>query len=97
MEPRYIRTQEVLATQLSEAETVMLDTDRGAYYGVRGSARILWDRLAEPATIDELANQLLRHYSGLDRERARVDAQAFVDDLISEELVRVDNEGIASA
>lgn len=83
----YVRTREIMATELGSAETVMLDPERGAYFGVRNSARLLWDRLAEPATLPDLADVLISHYSGLDRERAVRDARVFLDQLIGAGLV----------
>jgi len=47
----------------------------------------LWEQLAEGRTTDQLADALLARYPSLGRERASVDAAAFVDELGRHEML----------
>ena len=62
------------------SEVVVLDLDGAVYLKLNGSARVLWEALADPASLDQLATVLVDEF-GIDDERASIDARAFVDEL----------------
>lgn len=62
------------------SDLIILDLDGSVYMKLNGSACVLWETLAEPAGLDELAAVLVAQY-GIDDERARADARQFLDDL----------------
>jgi hypothetical protein len=71
--------QEELTWHVTGDEVVILDLQRSVYLKLNGSARVLWERLAEPATEADLCAALVAHY-GIDDERAAADVAAFLDD-----------------
>jgi hypothetical protein len=83
-----VRRTRVVANDLSATETVMLDIDRGTYFGVRGVARRIWDRLATPSTLDMLVDDLTSIYD-VDAETCRVEAAAFLNELLDHGLIDV--------
>jgi hypothetical protein len=77
---RVIRS-EGLVTEPMEGGIVMLDPESDRYLRVNGTGRLIWEGLAEPATVAELARALSER-SGISVERAEADAAAFIDRLI---------------
>jgi hypothetical protein len=67
-------------------EVVILDVEADRYTRLNRSASVVWKRLAEPASVDALADELAVSF-GIARERALVDASALVDGLAQRGLV----------
>jgi hypothetical protein len=61
-------------------DVVVLDLEGSVYLRLNGSARLLWERLAQSSTEPELAAALVDEY-GIGAERAADDVGAFVADL----------------
>ena len=70
----------------ADDEIVVLDAEAGRYLAANASAAILWQRLVDGATREELAAALREAY-GLSAEIAERDVAAFVDDLASRGLL----------
>ena len=64
-----------------EDEVVVLDVERSTYLAVNAVGAVLWPRLAQGATMDDLALALTERFE-IDQETARRDTAAFVDDLV---------------
>ena len=92
---RLNRRDRVVANDLNDTETVMLDVDQGTYYGVTGTGRSIWDLLAEPATPDTIVDSLLAEYE-IDEDTCRAEVHAFLDDLIEQGLLDVGDPETAS-
>ena len=58
-------------------DVVVLDLKGSVYLKLNGSARVLWERLAEPCTEAELAATLVERF-GIDDEQAASDVAAFL-------------------
>lgn len=82
----FVRHDRVVANDLGEQETVMLDVDRGMYFGLTGVGRAIWDRLAEPISLDDLVGSLLEEYD-VAESACREEVRAFLADLVEEGLV----------
>ncbi len=48
---------------------------------LNATAEVLWSALAEPRSIEDLARCLTSRFQGVSEERARLDAEAFVEAL----------------
>ena len=72
---RLVRRDRVVANDLNDTETVMLDVDRGTYFGVTGVGRSIWDLLAEPATPDTIVASLLSDAITLAARSSRADVR----------------------
>lgn len=84
--------EEHLTSEIDD-ETVVLQTETETYYGVEGVGGRAWELLQRPRTLGELQSELVEEYD-VDPERCRRDVEAFVADLLDEELVeRVDDDG----
>lgn len=81
------RSEAVIAERVGE-ETVVLDLEDDVALRLNGTGSLLWEALARPSSVGELAGELERRY-GIGAERALNDATAFVADLQGVGLVRL--------
>lgn len=68
-------------------ELVVLEMSSATYLTLNGSAKVLWLRLAESATTDELA-QVLRETYSVKPEEARADVEEFLKALEERGLLK---------
>jgi hypothetical protein len=69
-----------------EGEIVALDGETSQYVAANASAALLWHKLAEGTTRDELVEALVEAF-GIERERAATDIDAFLADLGAQRLL----------
>lgn len=69
-----------------DGEVIALEARASIYVAANGSGSVLWRALKEGATRDGLADELVREY-GIDRDRATVDADAFIAELTEHGLL----------
>jgi hypothetical protein len=74
----------MFSTELDQ-ETVLMSIDAGAYYGLEGPARSIWERLETPLTFSALVQWLVREY--------RVTPEACAEDL-GRFLAKMEEEGL---
>lgn len=83
-----VRRTRVVANDLNDDETVMLDAEAGTYFGVTGVARSIWDLLVEPTTPAAVVEALQSEYE-VDAETCRTEVAAFLVQLADAELIDV--------
>jgi Coenzyme PQQ synthesis protein D (PqqD) len=81
------RKRPLIAEELN-GETLLADPDAARFQSLNSSGTILWDLLERQATLDDLASALVARYA-IDRERALVDARAFVEELVRRGLAEI--------
>lgn len=81
-----IRTDGVTWQEI-DGELVVLDLERSVYLTTNASGALLTKLLVDERTLDELADALVAEFA-IDRTDAARDAQAFVDELASHQLLR---------
>ena len=85
---KYQLTSEQIASKVA-GETVILNHNKGAYYGLDEVGVLIWDTLEKgPQTIDTLCDTVFDAYE-VDKEQCRTDIDLLLKDLISERLVEV--------
>lgn len=77
---------EALSWHATGGEVVILDLQGSVYLKLNGSAKVLWERLAEGSTEDELRRSLIERF-GIDAEQADADVTSFVADLRGRQLL----------
>jgi hypothetical protein len=87
-EDRLTRTNELLSTELDH-ETVLMSINAGAYYGLAGVARCIWEKLENPTSFAELVDCLVREYC-VSRDLCASDLQKFLAEIEQEGLLRVE-------
>ena len=87
-EDKLSRSEEMLSTELDQ-ETVLMNIDAGAYYGLAGPAQIIWEKLKTPLTFSALMDQLVEEYE-IAPEVCASDLQAFLGKMEQEGLLHVE-------
>jgi Coenzyme PQQ synthesis protein D (PqqD) len=87
-EDKLSRTHDMLSTELDQ-EMVLMSIDAGAYYGLAGPARSIWEKLEKPLTFSALVDQLVLEYK-VTPEACAADLQGFLGQMEREGLLRVE-------
>jgi hypothetical protein len=82
------RRPDLMTSELSETELVMLNIERGSYYGMADTAKDIWNQLDTPRSIAAVCDQLMTQYA-VDRETCEREVLAFVKDMLNDDLVQV--------
>jgi len=83
--PVYKRAAQLMEAELGE-ELVALDPQAGNCFGFNEVAAWVWRRLAEPASLDQLRDELLKEYD-VSEEQCSSELQALLDSLVAKRLV----------
>ncbi|MGB7206288.1 MAG: PqqD family protein [Anderseniella sp.] len=81
-----IRTNQLPSAELGPDDTVLLDAERGVYFGLEGPARAIWDLLEHETTLATIVNALTSQYN-IDAEQCETDTQSFIEQLLENGLV----------
>jgi hypothetical protein len=87
-ESKLSRVENLLSTELDQ-ETVLMSIDAGAYYGLEGPARCIWEILETPLTFSALVDRLVQEYR-VSRETCAADVEKFLGEMEREGLLRVE-------
>jgi hypothetical protein len=83
---KYQLTSDQISSKVA-GETVILNHNKGAYYGLDEVGVLIWDTLETgPQTIDTLCEAVLSEYE-IDPETCKGDINVLLKDLIAEKLV----------
>ena len=74
------RRADLLANDLSERETVILDVDGGFYYGLKDVGKAIWDHIESPVSVHALCERLSEQFD-VDPETCRAETTAFLQRL----------------
>jgi hypothetical protein len=85
---RLFRAKDMLSTELDQ-ETVLMSIDAGAYFGLAGPARSIWEKLEEPLTFSDLVDKLVLEYN-VTPEACAEDLQGFLGQMEQEGLLGVE-------
>lgn len=83
------RRDHVIGNALSERESVMLDIDRGRYFGVKEVGHVIWTEIEQPTNVDNLCRRLGQQFD-VDEETCRNDVIAFLEQLLAQGLIDAD-------
>jgi hypothetical protein len=83
---KYQLTSDQISSKVA-GETVILNHNKGAYYGLDEVGVLIWDTLETgPQTIETLCDAVLDEYE-IDVETCKSDINVLLQDLIAEKLV----------
>jgi len=71
-----------------DGEKVMMNIDRGKYYGLNEVGSRIWELLEEPKQVSGLISTLLEEYD-VDRSTCESSVLAFLSKLYDEELIEI--------
>lgn len=85
---KYQLTSQQIASKVAE-EVVILNYNKGAYYGLDEVGALVWSKLEEgPQTIDALCESVSTEYD-IDISTCKGDIDALLNELIAEKLVEL--------
>jgi hypothetical protein len=87
-EDKLSRVLDLLSAEFDQ-ETVLMSIDAGAYYGLEGPARSIWEILETPLTFSDLVGRLVEEYK-VSPETCAADVERFLGEMDREGLLRVE-------
>ncbi len=69
-----------------DGEAVVLDTDAGVYFGIDGVGARIWELIARPRRVGEVAATLVAEYE-VEPAHCRADLERFLSDLHDQGLI----------
>lgn len=82
-----VRTNNVLATDLDD-ETIIMSIEQGTYYGVKQTARRIWELVEKPRSVYDLIALLSQEYR-VEPEVCGPETITFLQELIQEGIIVV--------
>ncbi|NBB78332.1 MAG: lasso peptide biosynthesis PqqD family chaperone [Verrucomicrobia bacterium] len=76
---KYVRDSGHVAATI-DGDVVMLSVDKGEYFSTSGVGARIWEMMAEPISLSELAHALCNEYE-VDEQKCLSDVQSFVQRL----------------
>ena len=67
-------------------QTMMMNIDKGKYYALEGTAKLIWGQLETPTRVDDLIASMVEAYD-VEPDQCRSDVMSFLNDLVENELV----------
>ena len=86
-----VRRDDLMTSELSATELVMLSIERGAYYGMAETAKEIWGQLDEPRSVASVCAYLRSQYA-VDQETCENETLAFVNEMLKDDLIRIIEE-----
>lgn len=83
-----IRRNDLMTSELSATELVMLNIERNSYYGMEEAGKEIWNCLNEPRSVAAVVSHLLTLFA-VDQETCERETLDFVNELLKNELVQV--------
>jgi hypothetical protein len=84
------RHPDVIAAEAGD-DVVMVSIEKGHYYGVSDVGREIWGSIEHPVRVSNLIDHLVLTFN-VDRPLCEQETLAFLEDLLSENLLQVQNE-----
>jgi len=73
-----------------DGEVLMLNVVNEEYYNLTGTAKIIWDILANKTTLKDIVNKLANQYE-ISTEDCLTDVKSFLEKLINKGIVEISN------
>lgn len=86
MSIRYRRNSDIEGSPMLD-EMILLNPTNKQFCVLNETSSVLWDRLADPCTVDELATELCKSFEGADLATATQDVERILDEFRRLELV----------
>ncbi len=86
-EEAYKAREDVVMAELGDGETALLDQASMRYFTLNETGRVIWDRLREGASLQEIVKALVEAFEVTPQE-AGESAREFLEELFMEGLVR---------
>lgn len=85
LETVIVRGSEHVEAEMA-GQTVMMSISQGKYYALEGTARRIWELVAEPTPVSAVVDRLVAEYE-VDRAQCAEEVTAFVHELMANGLL----------
>jgi hypothetical protein len=96
LESRLRRRDEEVLAKVMDGEVVIINLANGTYYSADRVGSMVWTRIDEGLRLGDVAAEVAALYD-VSTENARQDVLAFAGELLREDLVAVEENGVAPA
>ena len=86
MSIRYRRNPDIEGSPMLE-ETILLNPANKQFCVLNETSTLLWNRLAEPCSVDDLAAEVCESFDGVDLETATADVRRVLEEFERLELI----------
>jgi hypothetical protein len=83
-----VAREDLISSDLSDQELVMMDIDKGFYYGLEDVAKAIWDQLAKPIAVKDICTNIVAEFDTT-AETAEKDTIEFLTELLKENLISI--------
>jgi hypothetical protein len=92
LDARFQRGSTVEAAPLQD-EALLFHPEVNRFYVLNGTASYIWDRLKEPASAEEIAEQICRTYAGVAQPEALRDVEGVLQQMVAMSVVTLTSPG----
>ena len=78
---------EIIDSEIDD-ETVMMDVETGAYYGLDSIASVIWKKIKEPTKYYDLIESLVADYE-VERQQCNDDVMPLLEQMLESNLITV--------
>ncbi len=87
-----VQRSDHLLTSDVDNETVMMDIDRGDYFGLNEVGSRIWKLSQNPISVNDLCTELEKEY-GVTSEQCEADVKLFLAELVEQNFIRTQTPG----
>ena len=84
------RNPQIISSKMDN-EVVMMNIEKGNYYGLNRVGSEIWEKMSEPLTFTALCETLLQEFN-VEKEQCEKEVAAYLEKLVNEGLILVDNK-----
>jgi len=88
-----VATSSQVSSGLGE-EIIILECDKGVYFGLNGVGRVVWNKIQSPSRFEEIRNAVMREYE-VSADRCEQDLMNLLQELHQQGLVEIRDEAAA--
>lgn len=87
--PRVLGRNPKAETASMNDEAMVFDPEKSLFFQLNPTAAYLWGRLAEPRTVERLADEVSQHFEGASAVEVARDIDILVEQMLAHQLIVV--------
>lgn len=88
-----VATSDQVCSALGE-EIIILQFEKGVYFGLNGVGRVVWKQIQSPCRVEEIRDAIMREYE-VSADRCELDLMRLLQELHQQGLVEIRDETAA--
>ena len=82
---KLVQNPDIIDSQIDD-EVVMMDVEKGAYFGLNPVGSIIWEIMEKPHGLDDVITRLTREYEVTEKQ-CKADIKPFIESLLKADLL----------